>query len=94
MRFTCFDTPSQSQYAESLQGMGNVYITFDRLKEARKCLTRSLDIYRALNDEANMAYLHLSLGLELLAEHKYREAEIESTTALKGLEPGLKPRSQ
>jgi len=85
------DTSSQSQYAESLQGIGNVYSTSGRLKEARKCLTKSLDIYRTLNDEANIAHLHLSLGQELLAEHKYREAEIESTAALKGLESGSKP---
>jgi tetratricopeptide (TPR) repeat protein len=85
------DTSSQSQYAESLQGIGNVYSTSGRLKEARKCLTTSLDIYRTLNDEANIAHLHLSLGMELLAEHKYREAEIESTAALKGLESGPKP---
>jgi hypothetical protein len=32
--------------------------------------------------------LHLSLGMELLAEHKYGEAEIESTAALKGFESG------
>jgi hypothetical protein len=54
-------------------------------------LTKSLDIYRTLNDEANIAHLHLSLGMELLAERKYREAEIESTAALKGLESGPKP---
>jgi tetratricopeptide (TPR) repeat protein len=85
------DTSSQSQYAESLQGIGNVYSTSGRLKEARKCLTKSLDIYRTLNGEANIAHLHLSLGSELLAEHKYREAEIESTAALKGLESRPKP---
>lgn len=85
------DTSSQSQYAESLQGIGNVYTTYGRLKEARKYLTKSLDIYRTLNDEANIAHLHLSLGQELLAEHKYRDAEIESAAALKGLESGPKP---
>jgi tetratricopeptide (TPR) repeat protein len=85
------DTSSQSQYAESLQGMGSVYTTFGRLREARKYLTKSFDIYVALNDEANIAHLHLSLGSELLTEHKYREAEIESTAALKGLESGPKP---
>jgi len=85
------DTSSQSQYAESLQGIGNVYTTYGRLKEARKYLTKSLDIYRTLNDEANIAHLHLSLGQELLAEHKYRDAEIDSAAALKGLESGPKP---
>jgi tetratricopeptide (TPR) repeat protein len=85
------DTASQSQYAESLQGIGNVYSASGRLKEARKCLTKSLDIYTTLNDETNMAHLHLSLAQELLAEHNYREAEIESTAALKGLESGPNP---
>jgi tetratricopeptide (TPR) repeat protein len=85
------DTSSQSQYAESLQGIGNVSSTFGRLRDARKYLTKSFDIYATLNDEANMAHLHLSLGLELLAEHKYREAEIEATAALNGLESGPKP---
>jgi tetratricopeptide (TPR) repeat protein len=85
------DTASQNQYAESLQGMGNVYTTFGRLREARKYLTKSFDIYATLNDEANIAHLHLSLGQELLAEHKYREAEIESAAAVKGLESGPKP---
>ncbi len=85
------DTPSQSQYAEALHGMGNVYGTSGRLREARKCLTKSLDIYRTLNDEANIAHLHVSLGPELLAEHKYREAEIESTAALKAFESVPKP---
>jgi tetratricopeptide (TPR) repeat protein len=85
------DTSSQSEYAESLQGIGNVYSAFGRLSEARKCLTKSLDIYARLNDEANIAHLHLSLGQELLAEHKYREAEIESAAALKGLEAGPNP---
>jgi tetratricopeptide (TPR) repeat protein len=84
------DTASQSQYAESLQGIGNVYSTFGRLGEARKCLTKSLYIYAMLNDEANIAHLHLSLGQELLVEHKYREAEIESAAAIKGLESGQK----
>lgn len=85
------DTSSQSQYAESLQGMGNVYSTFGRLREARKYLTKSLDMYATLNDEANIAHVHLSLGEELLAEHKYREAEIESTAALKVFESVPKP---
>jgi hypothetical protein len=53
-------------------------------------LTKSLDIYAMLNDEANIARLHLSLGQELLVEHKYREAEIESAAAIKGLESGPK----
>ena len=68
-----------------------MYTTYGRLKEARKYLTKSLDIYRTLNDEANIAHLHLSLGQELLAEHKYRDAEIDSAAALKGLESGPKP---
>lgn len=80
------DTSLQSQYAESLHGMGVVINTFGRLKEARKYLTKSLDIYAALKDETNTAHGHLALGLELFAEHKYREAEIESTAALKGFE--------
>jgi tetratricopeptide (TPR) repeat protein len=80
------DTSLQSQYAESLRGMGVVINTFGRLKEARKCLTKSLDIYMALKDETNTASGHLALGLELYAEHRYREAEIESTAALKGFE--------
>lgn len=80
------DTSLQSQYAESLREMGVVINTFGRLKEARKCLTKSLDVYTTLKDETNTAYGHLALGLELFAEHKYREAEIESTAALKGFE--------
>jgi tetratricopeptide (TPR) repeat protein len=85
------DTSSQSQYAESPHGMGTVYRTSGRLKEARKCLTKSFDIYKTLNDEANIARLHVELGAELLAEYKYREAEIESTAALKDFESGSKP---
>ena len=85
------DTSSQSQYAESLDGMGNVYGASGRLREARKFLTKSLDIYRTLNDQANIAHLHVSLGSELLAEHKYRDAEIESTAALKAFESVSKP---
>jgi len=85
------DTASQHQYAEALDGMGNVYGASGRLKNARKCLAKSLDIYRALNDEANIAHLHVSLGSELLAEHKYRGAEIESTAALKAFESVPKP---
>jgi tetratricopeptide (TPR) repeat protein len=84
-------TPSQHQYAEALDGMGNVYSASGRLREARKCLTKSLDIYRTLNDEANIAHLHVSFGSELLAEHKYRDAEIESTAALKAFESVPKP---
>jgi tetratricopeptide (TPR) repeat protein len=85
------DTPSQHQYAEALDGMGNVYGTSGRLKEARRCLTKSLEIYGTLNDEANIALLHVALGLELFAEHKYRDAEIESTAALKAFESVPKP---
>jgi tetratricopeptide (TPR) repeat protein len=85
------DTSSQHQYAEALDGMGNVYSASGRLREGRKCLTKSLDIYRTLNDEANIAHLHVSLGSELLAEHKYRDAEIESTAALKAFESVPKP---
>jgi tetratricopeptide (TPR) repeat protein len=80
------DTSLQSQYAESLRGMGVVINTFGRLKEARGYLTKSLDIYMALKDETNTAHGHLALGLELFAEHKYREAEVETTAALKGFE--------
>jgi tetratricopeptide (TPR) repeat protein len=80
------DTSLQSQYAESLHGMGVVTNTFGRLKEARKYLTKSLDIYADLKDQTNTAHGHLALGLELFAEHKYREAEIESAAALKGFE--------
>jgi tetratricopeptide (TPR) repeat protein len=80
------DTSLQSQYAESLRGMGVVINTFGRLKEARKYLTKSLDIYSALTDETNTAHGHLALGIELFAEHRYQEAEIESTAALKGFE--------
>jgi tetratricopeptide (TPR) repeat protein len=80
------DTSSQHRYAEALDGMGNVYSASGRLREGRKCLTKSLDIYRTLNDEAHTAHLHVSLGSELLAEHKYRDAEIESTAALKAFE--------
>jgi tetratricopeptide (TPR) repeat protein len=85
------DTSSQSQYAQSLHGMGNVYRASSRRKEARKCLTKSLDIYRTLNDETNIARLRVELGAELLAEYKYREAEIELTAALKYFEPAPKP---
>ena len=85
------DTPSRLQYAEALDGMGNVYSASGRLREARTCLTRSLDIYRTLNDEANIGHLHVSLGSELLAEHKYRDAEIESTAALKAFESVQNP---
>ncbi len=85
------DTPSQHQYAEALNGIGNVYGASGRLREARKCLTKSLDIYRTLNDEANIAHLQVSLGLELLAEQKYRDAEIESTAALEDFESVPKP---
>lgn len=85
------DTSSQSQYAESLHGMGNVYRASGRLKEARKCLTKSLDIYGTLNDETKFARLHVELGTELLAEYKYREAETESTAALKDFESGSTP---
>lgn len=83
-------TPSKHQYAEALDGIGNVYSASGRLGEARKCLTKSLDIYAMLNDEANVTHLHLSLSQELLAEYKYREAEIESAAAIKGLESGPK----
>jgi tetratricopeptide (TPR) repeat protein len=62
VRFTCCDTASQSQYAEALQGLGNVYTTFGQLREARKYLTKSLDLYATLHDEANIAHLHLSPG--------------------------------
>jgi tetratricopeptide (TPR) repeat protein len=85
------DTSSQSQYAESLHGMGNVYRASSRLKEARKYLTKSLDIYGTLNDETKIARLHVELGTELLAENKYPEAETESAAALKGLESGPAP---
>jgi tetratricopeptide (TPR) repeat protein len=85
------DTSSQSQYADSLHGMGNVYRTSGQPKEARKCFTRSLDLYRSLNDQANMARLHVALGLELLTEHNYREAEAESTAALEYFESAPKP---
>jgi tetratricopeptide (TPR) repeat protein len=85
------DTSSQSQYAESLDGMGNVYGASGRLKESRKFLTKSLDIYRSLNDEANIARLHVELGAELLAEYKYRKAETESTAALEYFESAPKP---
>ena len=84
-------TSSQSQYAESLHGMGNVYRTSGRRKEARRCFTTSLNIYTALNDEANIARLHVALGLEFLTEHKNREAETESTAALKYFESVPKP---
>ena len=80
------DTSLQSDYAESLDGIGNVYGATGRFGEAVKVLKKSLDIYKTLNDEANMARLHLSLGLELLAEHKYREAEMESAAAVQGFE--------
>ncbi len=71
--------------------MGNVYRTSGRPKEARECFTRTLDIYRSLNDQANMARLHVALGLELLTEHKYREAGTESTAALEYFESVPKP---
>jgi tetratricopeptide (TPR) repeat protein len=85
------DTASQNQYADSLQGMGNVYTASGRLREARKYLRKSFEIYATLNDEANIAHLHLSLSVELLSEHKYRDAEIESTAALKAFESVPKP---
>ena len=83
-------TPSQAQYADSLRGIGTVYRTSGRLKQARKYLTSSLGIYEALNDRPNVAYLHLALGLERLAERKYREAEAETTAALEEFESGIK----
>jgi tetratricopeptide (TPR) repeat protein len=85
------DTSSQSEYAESLHGMGNVQRASGRLKEARKYLMESLEIYERLNDQANTAHLHVALGLELLAEYRYGEAEAESTAAIKNFESGLKP---
>jgi tetratricopeptide (TPR) repeat protein len=71
--------------------MGNVYRASGRLKEARRCLTTSLDIYTTLNDETNIARLHVELGAELLAENKYREAEAESAAAIKYFESVPKP---
>ena len=87
------DTSPPSQYAESLHGMGNVYGASGRLKESRKFLTKSLYIYRSLNDEANIARLHVELGAELLAEYKYRKAETESTAALEYSSPHRSPMS-
>jgi tetratricopeptide (TPR) repeat protein len=85
------DTSLQTQYADSLDGIARVYLTLGRLGEARSFLTKSLETYAKLKAESNVASIHVALGIVQLASHKYREAEIESATALKIFESEASP---
>jgi len=77
------DTPAtQPQYADALDGLGSLYLQTGRLNDADDDLRKSLAIYQRLGNQLHTAALHVSIALLQLNEHRFREAEAESTEGL------------
>lgn len=80
------DTPFKAQYARSLHGVAEIYVMQSRLKEARRNLTQALEVFEQLGDTRNAASARDTLAVDLLRDHKFREAEIEASRVVAVLE--------
>ena len=80
------NTALKPQYANSLHSLAEIYVMQSRLKEARSNLTRALEVFEELGDTRSVASVRDTLAVELLRDHKFREAEIEASRVVAALE--------
>jgi tetratricopeptide (TPR) repeat protein len=86
------DTPdTQTQFADALDGMGQLYVQVGRLNDAADYLRKSMAIYQRLGNQLHTSALHVTMALIQLNSHHYREAEAESTEALTEMQPLEQP---
>ena len=81
------DSTAKDAYANALHGMGRLYVATGRFEEAKDVLNKSLAIYERLGDRPHVAKLQAGIALDLLNQHKYRDAAEHADIALKAFEP-------
>src|SRR5438105_5845632 len=80
------DSTAKAAFANALQGMARLYVATGRFGEAKDVLNKSLGIYERLGDRLHVAELQEGIALNLLNEHKYRDAIEHADIALKAFE--------
>lgn len=76
------NTALKAEYADSLHGLGEIYVTQSRLKEGRNTLAEALGIFQELGDKRSAASVRGMVALALLREHKFGEAESEASETI------------
>ena len=76
----------KAECADSLHGLGEIYVMQSRLKEARSRLAEAIGIFEELGDRRSAASVRSMMALALLRERKFGEAEAEASEALAALE--------
>jgi tetratricopeptide (TPR) repeat protein len=84
-------TSAQKYYADALDGLGLLYNTTDRLKEAESCRRKALAIFEALGDDSGVARAHVGVAIILLYEQRFTTSEEESSEALRGMREQKQP---
>ena len=76
------DTAARKNYAAALHGLGQLYVSTHRVKEAENCQRKALKVFEEIGDEPGMARAGVALSVALLNEFRYAESEVESSKAL------------
>lgn len=80
------ESPSSLRsYAIALDGLASLYLETGRGAESENCLRKAVAVLERIGDQATAAIFHGRLGQNLLAGHKYKEAESELAVSLKEL---------
>jgi tetratricopeptide (TPR) repeat protein len=68
---------SETEYADTLYGLGSVYLNKQQRPEARKYMLAALAIYEKHNDRVKASFLHQTVGISWMFDDKYKEASAE-----------------
>jgi tetratricopeptide (TPR) repeat protein len=82
--------PDSLGYGAALDGLGSLYVVTGRLQEAERLRREALAVYQSLHDEADEAKIHISLGINLLHLHRFKEAEREASVGVRQMEAQTK----
>jgi tetratricopeptide (TPR) repeat protein len=66
-----------SEYADTLHGLGSVYLNMQRRPEARRYMLEALAIYEKQNDQVKAAFLHQTVGISWMFDGKFKDAIAE-----------------
>ena len=72
----------ESEYADTLHGLGSVYLNMQRRDDARKYMLAALAIYEKQGDHVKASFLHQTIGISWLFDSKYKEATSEFSAAV------------
>lgn len=71
------DHGHEIEYADTLYGLGSVYLNKQQRPEARKYMLAALEIYEKQNDRVKASFLHQTVGISWMFDDKFKEASAE-----------------